>query len=135
MSGSSVKEGIGKIKINPFKENGKALVSKISKIHNLKESILKSVNLIGGFSKIVEKGDEILLKPNFNTADAPPGSSDPDFVKAVIELLYEHGAARVILGESSMLRLSTLKVLEETEMLKKAKEAGWRWSVLMKEDG
>lgn len=124
MSGTSVEEEIGKIKINPFKENGKVLVSKISKIHNLKESILKSVNLIGGFSKIVEEGDDILLKPNFNTTDAPPGSSDPDFVKAVIELLYEHGAAKVVLGESSMLRLSTLKVLEETGMLKKAKEAG-----------
>jgi uncharacterized protein (DUF362 family) len=90
----------------------------------LKGNILKAVDLIGGFSKVVERGNEILLKPNFNTGDAPPGSSDPDFVKAVIELLYEHGASKVILGESSMFSLSTRKVLEDTGMLRKAEEAG-----------
>ena len=122
MLGLSVVERIGGV--NPYKKNGKVLVSKVTNVHNLKESILNSVNLIGGFDKIVEAGGEILLKPNFNTADAPPGSSDPDFVKAVIELLYEHGAGKVVLGESSMFRLSTRKVLEETGMMEKAKEAG-----------
>lgn len=123
MFGSGVGESIGRARVNPYKKDGKVLVSKVTNVHNLKESILNSVNLIGGFNKIVEKGDEILLKPNFNTADAPPGSSDPDFVKMVIELLYEHGAARVVLGESSMFRLSTRRVLEETGMLEKAEEA------------
>lgn len=109
---------------NPFRENGKVLVSKVAASPNAKESILRSVNAIGGFEKIVEKGDELLLKPNFNTADPPPASSDPEFVKAVIELLYEHGAAKVVLGESSMVSLSTRKVLEETGMIAKAEEAG-----------
>jgi len=118
--------GIGKAGENPFKHNGKALVSKvtIADEQNLKANILKAVELLGGFSKVVEKGDEILLKPNFNTGDAPPGSSDPDFVKAVIELLYEHGASKVVLGESSMFSLSTRKVLEDTGMLQKAEETG-----------
>jgi len=115
---------IGRALPNPFKENGKVLVSKVTVAPNVKESILHSVNLIGGFEKVVEKGDEILLKPNFNTADPPPASNDPDLVKAVIELLYEHGAAKVVLGESSMLSLSTRKVLEETGMMAKAMEAG-----------
>jgi uncharacterized protein (DUF362 family) len=91
---------------------------------DLEQDISRVVNSIGGFGKAIEKGDEILLKPNFNTEDAPPGSSDPDFVKAVIELLYEHGASRVVLGESSMASLSTRKVLEKTGMLKRAEEAG-----------
>jgi len=117
-------EGIGRFEANPCKKNGRVLVSKVSDIKNLKESILNAVDLLGGFNKIVERGDEILLKPNFNTADPPPASSDPEFVKAVIELLFEHGAARVVLGESSMVSLSTRKVLEETGMLRKAEEAG-----------
>ena len=124
MLGSNVEQGIGRVMVNPYKKYGKVLISKVTNIHNLKEGILNSVNLIGGFDKIVEKGDEILLKPNFNTADAPPGSSDPDFVKAVIELLYEHDAGKVVLGESSTLRLSTRKVLEESGMMEKAEEAG-----------
>jgi len=115
---------IGRVLPNPFKENGKALVSKAIAASNVKESVLHSVNLIGGFERFVEKGDEFLLKPNFNTADPPPASNDPNFVKAVIELLYEHGAAKVVLGESSMVSLSTRKVLEDTGMMAKAMEAG-----------
>jgi len=115
---------IGRARPNPFMENDKVLVSKVSATRGVKADILHSVDLIGGFEKIVEKGDEILLKPNFNTGDAPPGSSDPDFVKAVIELLYERGVSRVILGESSMLSLRTRKVLEDTGMLRKAEAAG-----------
>lgn len=115
--------GIGKVTANSFVEGGKALVSSVKAASNVKESVLRSVELIGGFSKVVEKGDETLLKPNFNTGDASPGSSDPDFVKAVIELLYEYGASKVILGESSMFSLCTHKVLEETGMLQKAEEA------------
>ena len=117
---------IGRVRENPFKHGGKVLVSKVAVAdeRDLKGNILKTVDLLGGFGKVVEKGDEILLKPNFNTGDAPPGSSDPDFVKAVIELLYERGASKVILGESSMFSLSTRKVLEDTSMLSKAEEAG-----------
>jgi len=122
--GLSVEEGIGRVRVDPFKKDGKVLVSRVKTVCDLKEDILKSVDLIGGFNRIVEKGDEVLLKPNFNTADALPGSSDPDFVRAVIELLYEHGAGSVVLGESSMFRLSTRKVLEETGMMRKAEEAG-----------
>ena len=118
--------GIGRIRENPFRKGNTVLVSKVPSANgqDLKGKILKAVNLLGGFSKVVEKGDEVLLKPNFNTGDAPPGSSDSDFVKAVIELLYVHGASKVVLGESSMFSLSTRKVLEDTGMLKKAKEAG-----------
>ncbi len=115
---------IGKANGNLFTRDGKSLVSMISSAADLKRNILKAVDLIGGFDRIVEKNDEFLLKPNFNTDDPPPASSDPDFAKAVIELLYEHGAAKVILGESSMVSTSTRRVLENTGMMRKAEEAG-----------
>jgi uncharacterized protein (DUF362 family) len=120
----SAEAGIGKIMENPFKENGKVLVGKVAAVDDkyLKGSILRAVDLIGGFGKVVENGDEVWLKPNFNTSDPPPSSSDPEFVKAVIELLFEHGASKVILGESSMLSLSTRKVFEETGMMQEARE-------------
>ena len=104
-------------------ENDKALISKTTAINDLKISILKSVSLIGGFTKTIEEGDAVWLKPNFNTGDVPPGSSDTDFVKAVIELLVENGAAKVIVGESSIMSASTRKVFQETSMLRKAEEA------------
>lgn len=116
--------GIGKLKVNPYTRDGKVLVSKVGNIQNLRESILKAVGLIGGFSRVVEKGDEILLKPNYNSADPPPASSDPEFVRAVIELLYEYGAGKVILGESSMQGLTTRKVMEKTGTLEKVRDTG-----------
>lgn len=117
--------GIGRLVENPFKRSGKVLVSKVnSEGRHLKDDVLRAVDLVGGFDKIVKKGDEILLKPNFNSGDAPPCSTDPDFVDAIITLLYEHGAGRVIVGESSMMSLSTRKVFEETGMMHKAEQAG-----------
>ena len=120
----AVQAEIGKVRPNPFIKDGKVLVSKAAVSDDLKHDVLRAVDLIGGFGKVVEKGDEVWVKPNFNTGDPPPGSSDPDIVKAIIELLYDHGAAEVIVGESSMMRLATRKVFEETGMLRKAEEAG-----------
>ncbi len=115
---------IGKNFANVYAKDGKVLVGKTSFEKDVKQSIMKAVDLIGGFDRVIDRGDEVLLKPNFNTGDTPPGSSDPRFVKAVIELLYAHGAAKVVVGESSMMSLSTRKVFEETEMLHNAREAG-----------
>ena len=112
------------MKKNVFTNEGKALVSKLRCDGALRENIGQAVAAIGGFERLVEPGATILVKPNFNTADPPPGSSDPQFVKAVIELLYEHGAGKVVLGESSTFMLSTRDTLRQTGMLQAAEEAG-----------
>ena len=57
--------------------DGKVLLSKIATTGDLKTDILKAVNAIGGFDKVINKGDQVLLKPNYNSADPPPASSDP----------------------------------------------------------
>ena len=112
------------MKENVFISEGKALVSQVRCDGDLKQNIAQAVAAIGGFQRLVEPGNAILLKPNFNTADPPPASSDPHFVKAVIELLYEHGAGRVVVGESSMISRSTRDTLRQTGMLQAAEEAG-----------
>ncbi|MBO3809088.1 MAG: DUF362 domain-containing protein [Candidatus Brockarchaeota archaeon] len=111
------------MKRSPFTSSGRPLVSRVASDGNLKKSIEHSVSLIGGFDKLVEKGDTILLKPNYNTADKFPGSSDPEFIKSIIELLYEAGAARVILGERTAF-LHSRKVLEQAGVIRVAEEAG-----------
>jgi len=112
------------MKKNVFVRGGKALVSRVRVGGELKEEIHRAVTAIGGFQRLVEPGDTILVKPNFNTADPPPASSDPRFVRAVVELLYQHGAGKVVLGESSKIGLSTREVLSQTGMLRAAGEAG-----------
>jgi uncharacterized protein (DUF362 family) len=90
-----------------------ALVSKVKVENNLKEAIEKSVEEIGGFGKFIKSGDRVLLKPNFNTADPYPASTDPIFLKAVVELVYAAGAGEVIIGDSSTMALKTRSVMEK----------------------
>lgn len=108
---------IGNSLSNPFVKDGKALVSKIQASENPKQDILRAVDPIGGFDKIIDKGDKVLVKPNFNSADSPPASSEPQFLKAIVELLFEYGAGKVVVGESSWQMLRTRKALDQTGTL------------------
>jgi len=111
------------MKQNLFVRSGRSLVSKITYNGNLKKSIEHAISLIGGINKLVEKGDTILLKPNYNTADPFPGSSDPEFIKTIIEMLYEAGAEKVILGERTAF-LRSRRVLEQAGIIEAAEKAG-----------
>jgi uncharacterized protein (DUF362 family) len=100
------KEVIGKTELrhrrpNPYIRQGKALVSFVTAGQNLKNDIRKAVDLIGGLDKSLKPQDRILLKPNFNSDDPPPGSTALDFLQGVIEVLREHGYTRISVGEGS----------------------------------
>lgn len=112
-------------KVNVYRRSGKALVSTVKASPNFKGSIKKAVDLIGGFEKAVSSGDRVVVKPNFNSDDPFPASSDPEFVKAAVSLLYDAGASQVVIIESSgMPWLPTGNVLNKTGMLKAAKKCG-----------
>lgn len=68
---------------------------------------------MGGISKYIRKGDIVFLKPNFNTADEYPGSSDYDFLKTIVEIVSEHDIKKIILGDSCTLTQKTKSVMEE----------------------
>jgi len=67
----------------------------------LVEQLYRLVEAIGGFGRAVRPGDTVLLKPNYNSGDPPPNCTDPALLEALIRLLYDHGANKVIVGESS----------------------------------
>jgi uncharacterized protein (DUF362 family) len=84
----------------------------------IKTSIRKLVLELGGFEKYIRAGETVLVKPNYNTADASPASTAPDFLQAAVELCFEAGAGKVIIGESSTYTItnhsvSTKKILCE----------------------
>jgi len=91
-------------------------LAKVKFENNLKESIFKAVDLIGGFSQFVKKGEVVLLKTNFNTADPFPASSEPNFIKAVVELVYDCGAKIVMVGDSATMSLNTRRVMEKLKI-------------------
>ena len=80
---------------------------------DLKQTILKAVDEIGGFKKFVKKGDVVFLKPNFNTADPYPASTNFEFLKAIVELVYDFGAKLVMIGESSTVTMNTRKIMNK----------------------
>jgi len=47
------------------------------------------------------KNKDVLIKPNFNTADTAPGSTHNETLVALVDLLWEMGAASICLGERS----------------------------------
>lgn len=61
----------------------------------------RAVEISGGFARAVRPGDHVLIKPNFNSGDPPPNSTDIPFLVALIRLLRDYGAGRIVVGESS----------------------------------
>lgn len=83
---------------------------------DLKSVISDAVLGIGGIEEFVKKGEKVLIKPNVNTADPFPASSDPEFIKAVVELVLATGAGEVIVGESSTRSQNTRTNLEKLNL-------------------
>jgi uncharacterized protein (DUF362 family) len=101
------------IMITPYMRSGRYLVGKKVVTEGLKEAIKDAVKLIGGFDRVIEPGDKVTIKPNLNTADPYPASSDPVFIKALGELILEAGASKLEIIDSSTLRLSTRSVAQK----------------------
>ena len=69
------------------------------------------------------KNKDVLIKPNFNTADHVPGSTHNDTLAALIETVWQMGAKTVRLGERSypltrevMEQKGVIPLLEELEV-------------------
>jgi uncharacterized protein (DUF362 family) len=69
------------------------------------------------------RSKDVLIKPNFNTADPAPGSTHNDTLVALVDHLWEMGAASISLGERSypptrqvMVQKGVLPLLEERQV-------------------
>jgi len=61
------------------------------------------------------KGKEVLIKPNFNTADPAPGSTHNDTLQALVEEVWKRGAKSISVGDRSY--PPTREVMEEKGLL------------------
>jgi uncharacterized protein (DUF362 family) len=111
-------------KETPFRKDGMTLVSKVKVEQDLKSSVAKAVELIGGFGRVISAGDRVMVKPNFNSDDPYPGATDLEFLKVVVQLLKEAGA-NVVVGESSgAIWRPTKKVMERLGALRQLTDIG-----------
>lgn len=108
---------------NPYVRDRKALVSFVPASGALKDDILKAINLLGGLDKSIHPSDRVLIKPNFNSDDPPPGSTALDFLTCVIEIMREYGCRRIAVGESAGRPwVPTEKVFRNTGLAQKMAE-------------
>jgi uncharacterized protein (DUF362 family) len=85
-------------------------------------AVVKTTDRKEGVKKVLKtfgsnpcKGKDVLIKPNFNTADPTPGSTHNDTLTALVEEIWSMGAESVSLGERSY--PPTRQVMEEKGIL------------------
>jgi uncharacterized protein (DUF362 family) len=70
-------------------------------------------------------GKNVVLKPNFNTADPAPGSTHNDTLRSLILALQQMGAKQITLAERSGPGNSTRTVMEKKGIFRLAQELGF----------
>ena len=82
-----------------------------------KEGVRESITALD-FNPV--KNKDVLIKPNFNTADPTPGSTHNDTLMAIIDEVWDMGAKSIRLGERSY--PPTRQVMEEKGVFPLLKE-------------
>ncbi len=89
---------------------------------DITQSVKASVDLAGGMK--IKKNSIVLIRPNANTADYPPGSTNPEVLKGAIRAVKEHRPAKIIVAEKSMTTLNTIKVMKHLGLYQAAESEG-----------
>ncbi len=121
------------VPLNPFTRDGKALVAMIHG-RDVASMLRAGLDLLGGAGRLNLKGKRVLLKPNVVNDRAPPATTSPQLVTAVVEFVRNAGAAEVVVADSSgMIRFPTTDNLVATGIQAAAVAAGAQ--VLSLDDG
>lgn len=83
-----------------WRRDGLPLVSRVSGVSELRPAVERCLDLLGGLEQAIRSGERVLVKPNFNSPDPYPGSTDLAFLRVVLELLKDAGA-QVFVGEGA----------------------------------
>jgi len=86
------------------------------------KGVRKAIDLLGLKSF---ESKNVVLKPNFNTADPAPGSTHNDTLRSLILSLQQMGAKQITLAERSGPGDSTRAVMEKKGILRLAQELGF----------
>jgi uncharacterized protein (DUF362 family) len=76
------------------------VVAKVKAQGDIRLAVGQAIALMGNLKQAIGRGDRVLVKPNFNSPDPFPASTDLSFLQVVIELMLETGV-KVTIGESA----------------------------------
>jgi uncharacterized protein (DUF362 family) len=94
-------------------------------------AFVKTQDRVAGVNKALDlleinsmKGKDLFLKPNFNSADATPGSTHNDTLRALVRRLQAMGAGRITVGDRSGMG-DTRAVMDQKNVFRMADELGF----------
>ena len=85
---------------NRWLRNDQPVVAKTKAQTDIRLAAGQAIALMGNLQQAIGRGDRVLVKPNFNSPDPFPASTDLAFLEVVVKLLLEAGA-KITIGESS----------------------------------
>jgi uncharacterized protein (DUF362 family) len=91
--------------------------------HDLGAQVERAVYLAGGLG-FIKKGSTVLLKPNFNTGDPNPASTNPEVIRHVIRLVKKQDPGTILVGDRSSFWTSTLRAMEKNGAYNAAVQEG-----------
>lgn len=127
--GDRIPTGVPSVEPKPRRNNqwlrdGKPVVAKVKAKGDTRLAIGQAIALMGNLRQAIGSGDRVLVKPNFNSPDPFPASTDLSFLQAVIELILDTGA-KVIIGESAgAVWRPTRKVFDQLGVTELARRLG-----------
>ena len=102
---------------------GQPLVG-IARHDSTEQAVRQAIALTSGLG-FISPGDTVLLKPNVNSGDPYPYSTNPQVVAAVTTLAFEHGAAHVFVADTSNpMYLPTVDAMDRAGIYQAAIESG-----------
>ncbi len=107
-----------------YMKDNKFLVSKVQVPSSIRDSIEQAISLLGGIDKAIQPGDVVTIKPNLNTGDPYPASSDPEFILALGNVLLDAGVDLLRIADSSTQRVSSRDVSNKIGLTAVAEKLG-----------
>ena len=95
----------------------------IAKSRTIKDAIRNAVNLAGGID-FIKKGDTVLVKPNVNSKVSYPGTTNPEVLYEIINLIWERDPRKIIISDRSGYWGKTIDFMKKTKIYDAAMDAG-----------
>ena len=119
----------------PLKQRAKtsAVLVGIARGDSIADSVRRAINLAGGLD-FIKSGESVLIKPNVNSDDPHPGTTNPEVVFEVVNMVRENGAKRIIVADRSNPWWDTLKAMKKVGIYEAAVKGGAEVVVFSKGD-
>lgn len=119
----------------PLKQRAKtsAVLVGIARGDSIADSVRRAINLAGGLD-FIKSGESVLIKPNVNSDDPHPGTTNPEVVFEVVNMVREKGAKRIIVADRSNPWWDTLKAMKKVGIYEAAVKGGAEVVVFSKGD-